>query len=318
MEEFPTPGTRFGYGGSSFAAASTLPLEGGLLRPRRFASLFMAVMLRPRDALALIALLFRTRSEQVVLSTSLTGKALSAYFDERSFGVFPNHRLCRGVLILPDRHSDYLRGRHRQALRTNLRRAEAADIRCETIHDARRALDEVTEIVKHRRTPLTGGELPILETWPTMLAGPETTLVVARDRFGSPLAITGAMIDDAVCLIRVAVASSHEARWALHDHLVRVLIERGVRYLLADGGGPFGALGFDAGVRHYQRLLGYELRHLRPITSRQLPPAAENARPFRAVTSVHGSRRLPSASAPSPHVNEREGRDLTAGSVSQA
>lgn len=304
MDEFPTPATRYGYRGSSFASARALPLEGGLLRPRRLASLFMAVMLRPRQAVALIALVFRTRSEQVVLSTSLTGQALSAYFDERSFGVFPNNRLCRGVLILPDHHSDYLRGRHRQALRTNLRRAQAAGIRCETIHDARRAFDEVTEIVNHRRTPLTGDEQAVLESWPAMLAEAGMTLVVARDRFGSPLAITGAMLDDAICLIRVAVASSHEARWALHDHLVRLLIARGVRYLVADGGGPFGALGFDTGVQHYQRLLGYELRHLRPVASRKLRPAAENARPVPAGNPVNGSRPLPAASATSPPLDE--------------
>ena len=262
------------------------------MRPRRLATLFKAALLRPRRAVALIVLLFRTGSEQVVLSTSLTGQALSAYFDERSFGVFPNNRLCRGVLILPEHHTDYLRGRRRQALRTNLRRADVAGIRCQAISDPRRAFDEITEIIKHRRTLLTGDELPILASWPAVLSGTEMTLIVARDRLGRPLAITGAVIDDAVCLIRVAVASSHEARWALHDHLVRILIACGVRYLLAEGGGPFGALGFDTNVHHYQRLLGYELRHLRPRTSRRLAPAMESACPVRGVTAATGPRQL--------------------------
>jgi hypothetical protein len=88
--------------------------------------------------------------------------------------------------------------------------------------------------------------------------------MVARDECGAPLAMIGAVIDDVVCLIRVAVASSHHARWALHDHLVRTLVDRGVRYLLAEGGGPFGALGFANAVHHYQHLLGYELRHISP------------------------------------------------------
>jgi hypothetical protein len=273
------------------------------LRPRRLATLFVAALLRPRQAVALIVLLFRTRSEQVALSTSLTGQVLSAYFDERSFGLFPKNRLCRGVLVLPDHHSDYLRGRHRQALRTNLRGAGAAGIRCEAISDPCRAFDEITEIVRHRRIRLTGAELAMLASWPAILAGPEMTLVVARDRLGCPLALTGAVIDDAVCLIRVAVARSHEARWALHDHLVRILIARGVGYLLAEGGGPFGALGFDTNVHQYQRLLGYELRHLRPPrTSRRLAPAGESTWPARDVTDVTGSRQR---SPVGPHVRER-------------
>ena len=40
-------------------------------------------------------------------------------------------------------------------------------------------------------------------------------------------------------------------------------------YLLADGGGPFGALGFATSVQHYQHLLGYELRHLVPLGTRR-------------------------------------------------
>jgi hypothetical protein len=277
-----------------------------MLRPRQLISLIAAIMLRPTQAAALVTLLMRTQSEQVVLSTSSTGQALSAYFDERSFGIFPNNRLCRAVLILPDRHSDYLRGRHRQAVRTNLRRAQAAGIRCETMQDARLAFDEVTEIVEYREAP-TRGDRDILESWSAMLAGPEMTLVVARDHSGSALAFTGVVIDDAVCLIRVAVARSHLARWALHDHLVEALIGRSVKYLLAEGGGPFGALGCDTGVHHYQRLLGYELRHLRPLSSRGLPQAAaEKGGPGRAGNAVKRSRSSPHASTASSSHDARD------------
>jgi hypothetical protein len=272
------------------------------LRPRRLASLFVAVLKRPRLPAALIVLLFRTRSEEVVLSTSLTGQALSAYFNERSFGVFPQNRLCRGLLVLPEHHSDYLRGRRHQALRTNLRRAEAAGIRCEAINVPSRAFDEITEIVKHRRVLATPAELQTLASWQAMLEGPEMTLVVARDQLGHPLALMAAVIDDAVCLIRLAVASSYEARWALHDHLVRILIAHRVKYLLGEGGGPFGALGFDANLLHYQHLLGYELRHLRPHRRRRHAPAEESASPARDVTIVSGSRKLSPVSA---HVGER-------------
>lgn len=287
----------FEYGGSMFLAASRLPLDGGLTQPRLLATLLKAALLRPGRALALIIVVLRTRSEEISLSNSASGRALSVYLDSRSLGVFPKNRLCRGVLILPEDHGDYLRGRHRQALRTNLRRAESAGIRCQAISDPGHAFDEAKEIARHRRThptrtEPTRDELLILATWRAMLSRPEMTLLVARDRFGRPLAMTGAVIDDAVCLIRLAVASNHEARWALHDHLVQMLIARGVRHLLVEGGGPFGALGFEPNVHHYQRLLGYELRHLRPRIGRRPAPGEDSASPIREPTTVITSHQL--------------------------
>jgi hypothetical protein len=256
-------------------AASALPLEGGVFRPRRLAGLFAATVRRPRHGVALVLLLWRTRCERVILSTSLAGQALSEYFGDRAFRVFPRNRFCRGVLMLPEHHSDYLRGRRRQALRTNLRRAELAGVRCEAVTDPHHAFDQISQIVHARRVPLTPAELPVLASWYAVVAGPEMTLLVARGRDGRPLAFAGAVIDDAVCVVRLAVASDHEARWALHDHLVRILIDRGAKYLLGEGGGPFGALGFGSNVHHYQRLLGYELRHLRPHPRRIRPAATE-------------------------------------------
>ena len=96
--------------------------------------------------------------------------------------------------------------------------------------------------------------------------------MVARDRNGRPLAMARVVIDETVCLIEGAAATCHEARWALHDHLVRILIDRGVTHLLAEGGGTFGALGFETNVQHYQHLLGYELRHVSPSSAPPTTP----------------------------------------------
>ncbi|HTX32530.1 MAG TPA: hypothetical protein VMD09_14195 [Solirubrobacteraceae bacterium] len=113
------------------------------------------------------------------------------------------------------------------------------------------------------------------EAWmsgvPEAVARSELTIVVARDEDGRPLAWAAAIVDDMVCLIDKALATSHEARWALHDHIVRLLIARRVRYLLAEGGGPFGALGLTPNVRHFQHLLGYELRHVGPVAKPSCP-----------------------------------------------
>ncbi len=123
----------------------------------------------------------------------------------------------------------------------------------------------------------------LTRVWPRLFSSPDGTLTLAKDPHDEPLALMAAVIDESVCVIHVAVASDHEARWALHDHLVRLLIARGVRYLLSEGGGPFGALGFAPEVHHYQRLLGYELCHLVPRTAHPVG-AARGRRPVDPLT----------------------------------
>lgn len=260
--------------------ASALPLDPGLTRPGRLLTLLGAAVRRPRRIVALIALLLRTRTEEVLLSQSPAGDGLRVYFNERFGGVFPQNRLCRAVLLLPLCHADYLRGRHRQALRTNLRRADAAGIGCKWIADAARAGDAAREIFGSRQLePMTDPEIDrIIRAWLKLFARPDITVGVARDKRGTPLAIIAAAIDERTCLIHAAVANNHHARWALHDYLVRFLIARGVRYLLCEGGGPLGALGFPPEIHHYQRLLGYELRHLVPVSAHPRSAARRRGR----------------------------------------
>ena len=256
---------RYRYGGPWFLAASELPLDGGLGHPRRLGALVGTTMARPWRVVALIALLLRTPTERVFVSESPAGRTVRGYLSQRFCFLVPQNRFCRGVLLLPEDHSEYLRGRRRHALRSNLRRAARAGVRCEAISDPVSALGAAEQIVLARRLRSTAAELAGLkEAWSALFARPEVTLLIARDRDDRPLAIVAAVIDESVCLVQVAVASGHLARWALHDYLVRILIRGRVRYLLVEGDGPFGALGFDPDVHHYQRLLGYELRHLIP------------------------------------------------------
>ncbi len=185
----------------------------------------------------------------------------------RSVGLLPENRFCRGVLLLPSDHREYLRGRRRQAVRTNVRRAVTAGVVCEVVGDPAPALLAVREVVENRRVPLSeDGQRIVSTSWTALFARPEVTLMVARDQRGRHLAVMAVVIDELACLIKVAVASDHDARWALHDRLVRILIDRGVRYLLVEGGGPFGALGLEYPEQYYQQLLGYQLRHMVPAT----------------------------------------------------
>ena len=224
-----------------------------------------AAVRRPKCLTALILLLLRTPRLHVALSGSPAGLALKEYFNQRSLRILPRTRLCRGILLLPRDHREYLRGRRRQALRTNLRRAASAGIQCDVVTDPRRAVDDAHRVLWRR----SGTRTTELQSWlndvHAAVARSEVAIAVARDEHGRPLAMAEVIVDDTVCLIKHAMATTHDARWALHDFIVRILIAQGVRYLLADGGGLLGALGFTSNVRHFQHLLGYELRHVVPV-----------------------------------------------------
>lgn len=259
------------YGGAWMSAASALPLKADAIRPRPLARLLAACVRRPLRLAALIALLLRIPTERVVLSETMNGEALGEYFRQRAMGIVPRKRFFRGVLLLPPEHAAYLRGPQRQTVRRNLRRAAAAGIQCELMSERARALEDVSQVLDHHpRSLIDPGFHMVVERVRATAQRPETTVTVARDEHGRPIAIAAAVIDDTVCVINAAVATSLEARWALHDHLVRLLIERRVRYLMADGVGPFGALGYTRNEQHFQHLLGYELRHVIPASTRRM------------------------------------------------
>jgi hypothetical protein len=137
--------------------------------------------------------------------------------------------------------------------------------------DSRLAGDELAVILRRQWSGLPEAEL---HAWTNhfreQVGQPETTVMVARDQGGGALGVLAATIDDSVCVISFAMATCHEARWALHGHLVRILIAQHVQYLLAGDEGPFGALAYSANVQHYQHLLGYELRHMIPARAHRV------------------------------------------------
>jgi hypothetical protein len=229
----------------------------------------------------------------VALSETSTGQALREYFSQRSLGVLPRKRFFRGVLLLPTDHAEYIRGRRRQALRTNLQRAATAGIQCDVVNDPRCAGDDISDVLRRQWSFLPDADLQgRLRDISAFVTRSDATVVIARDDGGQPLAMVAALIDDSICMIKHAVATSHEARWALHDYLVRFLIARRVRCLLVDGGGPFGALGIGHNVQHYQHLLGYELRHVIPAGGRRV------TRKRRAFVSVSLAAAILAATAP--------------------
>lgn len=255
------------YGGSWFHAASALPIDGGFSSLGRFLRLLLATVTHPWRPIAIILVLLRTPTLHFGLSEAPSGRLLRDYFNERRLGVLPKKRLCRGVLILPRVPADYVGGRRRQAVRTNVRRAQTAGIRCASVASPADFVRAALHVVHERQDPVAAHDPATLSRdmvphWQLIMRGSEATLLAAHDSAGRPLAVAAVLMDDQVAVLRLAMASSHEARWALHHHLVLALIACGVTYLVADGGGAFGALGLTAEVQYYQRLQGYAVYHI--------------------------------------------------------
>jgi len=182
------------------------------------------------------------------------GREIAAFLRTRTFAI-SYHRIAQGVLCLPDRPADYLRGRSRQAVRTNLHKADAARLQCRAVVDR----DERRDIA----TALGMG------TEATALADERDDVVWAAIGPGEEsLGLLWATVDAEWAMLRNLSARPAEARYLLHTALVRHLYCRGVRYLFAQGGN---ALSLAPGLQYFQKLLGYRVANLRAPSAGQLP-----------------------------------------------
>ena|GEM_PF-6559931 len=151
------------------------------------------------------------------------------------------YRCAQGVLPLPADFAQYLRGRHRQAVRTNVGHARRAGL---TV--TRTELDRWEPgLDDTRRGLLTPGPI---EWW--CVHGPDGE---------GPVAEAIVTVDDDVALLHGLGSSARYSRWLLHTAIVErlcgscgVLLVNNDAYLL----GP--------GHQYFRRLLGYEIARLRP------------------------------------------------------
>ncbi len=239
------------YGGKTFAAASIFARNHSRSVDRdelgREALDSSGDALPPLGgALAFVKLLARLPRVEVRLSDRSSGREIDSYLRARARGVYPN-RIAQGVLHLPERPEDYLRGRSRQALRTNLHRAEAAGLRCRPLPDLDERLDTASELG--------------MEEWTAKLEQrPGDPVWVARNEAGENVGLLWATVDDEWAMLRLLVARCSEARYALHTELVSHLCASGVRYLFVRKGC---ALLLPPGLQYLQQLLGYRVAHLR-------------------------------------------------------
>ncbi|HEX4306714.1 MAG TPA: hypothetical protein VHZ54_11785 [Solirubrobacterales bacterium] len=163
----------------------------------------------------------------------------------------PRYRTAQGVLPLPGDFAGYLRGRHRQAVRTNVghaRRAGLTATRTE-IEDWTPGLDDT------RRRFLSPGPV---DWW----------RVYGPGRAAAPLAEAIVTVDDDVALLHGLGSSVKHARWLVHTAVVEQLCGR-CGHLLVNSDDAYL---LSTGNQHFQRLLGYEIARL------QLPRAGRSAK----------------------------------------
>jgi hypothetical protein len=188
------------------------------------------------------------------------------------------------LLRLPDTREEYLRGRPRQALRTNVSRATAMGIRCTPVTDPA----ELAEVVAHvagRR-----GQDPATMIRQDLDPAVSRRFTVARDAAGEPVALSETWLDGEWAGLAVLVTvpgegDSQVLRYLLHVETVADLIGCGVRTVTVSGS----MFLTSAGTRYFQRRTGFVPVWLRPV-----PGPAGRARPtvevgrerFREVTSV--------------------------------
>lgn len=226
-------------------------------------------------------------------SDTAAGHELRAWFGPGR--LLPLDRAPVALLRLPATHADYLRGRPRQALRTNLTRAGALGLACAPAASAEEVWNAVGTIAAQR------GQAPEHVVLRRPRPGLVRHFTIARDAGGAPVALAETIVDGPWAgLAALVSAHGHQdallARYLLHTEVVRALVDRGVSSLVVGGS----MLLVDPGTRYFQRRLGYE-----PVALRPTPLPRTVARSLRLSGPPSLSLAdLVSAVVPSPAVGE--------------
>jgi hypothetical protein len=187
------------------------------------------------------------------LTASPSGRMIAEHFAIRDGDAFL-YRAAQGVLALPGDFAAYMRGRHRQAVRTNVGRARRAGLTAfgTAVDCWYPGLDDT------RRAAITPGPV---ERW------------VVLDAAGSIAAEAILSVDDAVALLHGSVSFAPDARWLIHTAIVERLCGNAEVLLTNSPDAYF----LGPGHQHFQRLLGYRISRLRIYRSTTAAAPAQPA-----------------------------------------
>jgi hypothetical protein len=219
-----------------------------------------------RGALPQLCYRVRVPPVSVVLTDSSGGRMIGEHLAIRHHGR-ARYRHAQGVLPLPAHFSEYLRGRHRQAIRTNLNHARRAGL---TAHVC--AVSKwIPGTVDSRAPHLSPGPV---EHW------------TVRNGDNEVVANSILSVDARVALLHGLVANERHARWLLHAAIVERLCGHCELLLINSDA----AYRMTRGARHFQQLLGYRIATVRVTAER------------RPVPGLRGRSRAPARAAWAPGV----------------
>lgn len=182
----------------------------------------------------------------VTVPDTRSGRRLKSKYTGRDRGV--RRDLAVSVLPLPEEPEAYLRGKSRQALRTNSRRAREQGVTCraldpvESMHHLERVVPDrwYRALIPSAQADLSAG---LCTGW-VAEAADGATEVVALTSAAGPLARLDLMLS--------APGREGAARYLLSAHVITELATAGSRLLAVEG-----ALLLSPGLRHFQHLLGF-------------------------------------------------------------
>lgn len=170
-------------------------------------------------------------------------------------GPFPTGRWAVAVRMLPGDAAELVKGRSRQAWRTNLAHATRAGISCRHLDDLCDQRPAILELIRARGWPPSWEEFLEREHGVREGFGDH---FVATDAAGAVLAVAVVEVTGPVAFLvwqeSIHTTASSWARYALQLEVMRWLVDRSVGQLVTGS-----TLGLSPGLRYFQRRLGFEL-----------------------------------------------------------
>ncbi len=259
-----------GYGSPAFLRACRIAAEWRRIEGRKPRAVWLRLL---AGSPVLLSYRLRLPSIRIRLTESPAGRMIGEHFAIRD-GNRWRYRGAQGVLSLPAEYSQYLRGRHRQAVRTNVRHARQAGLSVKFC--AEDGWEPGSD--DSRAVHITPGPV---ERWSVFTADGE---VIAQ-------AILS--VDEEVALLHGLVSYGSQdtghPRWLLHAAIVERLCGS-CSVLLTNSDDAYL---MDAGNQHFQRLLGYEIRRLKLPRSVVAKPKPSLATPPLSEVELAGGQVLP-------------------------
>jgi len=216
-------------------------------------------LIHPHLVPAYYRLLRRLPVETVVLSALPAGKLLYNRWKRQSWRRSASH----ACLPLPSDTESYLRGRHRQAVRTNLHRADKIRLTC-------RPVPTNWDITRHA---LQSGPFAGLMKELDQIEQPDSAVKswAVFDSGGRVLGRAVVLVDERTAVLLLLhgptdLGVAHQTRYLLHTAVVADLIRRGVRNLVVES-----ILGAPPGLKYFAARLGYRACRLHAVSARAAP-----------------------------------------------